>query len=120
MSKKKCYHPQSFLFYTIGDLMNAPKIDLDKNTEIVKKCVDELDQTIAKFYFGKHEEEFQKMDLGSLMSATIFTFFIMGIEKMNNGVKRSVDPSAYLRFIKERVNSSLDKLIQEQTDAKKD
>lgn len=120
MSKKKCNHPQSFLFYAIGHLMSDREFDLDDNTEIVKQCVDKLNETVADFYFGENEKEFQKHDLGSLMSATIFTFFVMGVKKMNAGVKRSVAPAAYLEFIKDKINTHMDKMIEEEKNAKED
>lgn len=120
MSKKKCYHPQSFLFYTIGDLMFESETNLDENTEIVKQCVDKLNETVADFYFGENEDKFKDADLGPLMSATVFTFFIMGVKKMNAGIKKGLPPGSYLEFIKEKVNVSLDKAIQEAKDDKED
>jgi hypothetical protein len=107
-----------YFLYEKGYLMKKDEIDLDANAEIVKECVDKLNDVVSDFYFGENEEKFKNSDLGSLMSASIFTFFMLGIKKMNAGVKRSFPAASYLEFIKEKVNIHIDNYIKEQKNAK--
>lgn len=92
----------------------------DEKISITQQAVDKLDETMAAYFFPSEDEDKYAEELGSLMSAAIFTFFIRGIQKMNAGVKRTFPQGSYLEFIKDRVVTSLDKMIEDAKNAKKD